>query len=265
MTTYPGDDPQTPDDPQNPAAQPPEDDARTPEDPEGTEPTQPVGYWERRANEEAAERARAQGGQPGGQPSPTTPYPQSGPVFNPTTAQASPPSQPAQPAPPPQPAPGYGPGFQGGPNPYGQGPYGQAPYGQPTPPSYGGQPPGLPPAPGQPVPYAPMPAYGGFVAPPPDHPQSTLALVLGLVGVIGAFVLCAVPLLVSPFAWAVGHSALKEIRASQGRLGGESNARTGMILGIIGTVFLILIVLFIVFAIVMAIVVDSSTTTGTSA
>ena len=85
-----------------------------------------------------------------------------------------------------------------------------------------------------------MPPYGGFAAPPPDHPQSTLALVLGLVGVVGAFIFCGVPLVVSPFAWALGHNALKEIRASQGRLGGESQARAGMILGIIGTVLLIL-------------------------
>ena len=57
----------------------------TPEDPDETEPTQPVGYWERRASEQAAEQARAQGGQP----YPTTPYPQGGPVFNPTSAQPS--------------------------------------------------------------------------------------------------------------------------------------------------------------------------------
>jgi hypothetical protein len=230
MTTYPGDDPQTPDDPQEPAAQAPRDDVPTPED--GTEPTQPVGYWERRANEQAAEQARAQGGQP----YPTTPYPQGGAVFNPTSAQPS-----------------------------GQNPYGQGPYAQPQPASYGGQPPGYPPAPGQPAPYVPMPGYGGFVTPPPDHPQATLSLVLGLVGVIGAFLLCGVTLVISPFAWGIGRSALKEIEASQGRLGGESPARTGMILGIVGTAFLVLGLIFLIGFIVLIVVGATTTTSGTSA
>jgi hypothetical protein len=107
-----------------------------------------------------------------------------------------------------------------------------------------------------------MTPYGGYV-PPPDHPQSTLALVLGLVGVIGAFILC-LPLVVAPFAWVIGHGALKDIRASQGRLGGESNARTGMILGIIGTVLLILIALFIFLAIVIGAVSETSSPGGSS-
>ena len=249
MTTYPGDDPQQPDDPQTPAAEAPKGDEPTAAYPEDTEPTQPVGYWERRAKEEAAEQAGARGSQP----YPTTPYTQGGPVFNPTSAQASPP-QPAPPVPSPQPAPGYAQGSQGGPSPYGQGSYGQAPYPQPTPPSYGGQP----------VPYAPVPAYGGFVARPPDHPQAMLALILGLVGLVGAFLFCGFPLLVSPFAWGIGHSALKGIRASQGRLGGESQARTGMILGIVGTVLAILLVLFLVVVFALAISADTSTVVDTS-
>jgi hypothetical protein len=217
MTTYPGDDPQTPD------------------DPDGTEPTQPVGYWERRANEQAAEQARAQGGQP----YPTTPYPQGGPVFNPTSSLQNP----------------YGQASYGQ-APQGQAPRAQGPYAQPGPASYGGQ----PPAPGQPAPYAPMPPYGGLLVRPPDHDQATLSLILGLVGLIGSFVFCGVTLLVSPFAWGVGHSALKDIRASQGRLGGESNARTGMILGIIGTALLVLVLLIVIFAIVMSAATDTSST-----
>jgi hypothetical protein len=235
MTTYPGDDPQTPDDQQDPATQRPEDDVPTTGEADGTEPTQPVGYWERRASEQAAEHPRAEGGRP----YPTTPYPQGGPVFNPTSAQASAPAQPA-------------------PSPYDHGPYGPL-----APASYGGQPPGQPPAPGQPAAYAPMPGYAGFVAPPPDHPQATLSLVLGLVGLIGAFVFCGVTLVVSPFAWAIGQSALKEIRASQGRLGGESPARTGMILGIIGTVLLLLAVVAVI-GFIFLIALSGSTTTGSS-
>lgn len=252
MSTYPGDDPQ-PDEPQ-PADQGPAADQPTSEDPAGTEPTQPVGYWERRANEQAAEQGRGQGGQP----YPTTPYTQGGPTFNPTSAQPSAPSQ----APRPQ-APPYGQRSPAVPNPYDQHSYGHGPYGPPGPASYGGQPQGSPPAPGQPAPYMPVPPYGGYVTPPPDHPQATLALVLGLVGVIGALLFCGVTLVVSPFAWGIGRSALKEIRASQGRLGGESHAQTGMILGIIGTVLAVLALIMVIGFIVL-IAVSESATTGSS-
>jgi len=257
MTTYPGDDPQQPDDPQDSTSRPPEYDA-SPAD--GTEPTQPVGYWERRASEQAAEQARAQGGQP----YPTTPYPQGGPVFNPTSSQQNPYAQPPQDQAPRDQAPrdqGQGQYAQ---SPYAQNPYAQSPYTQPGPASYGGQPPGSPPAPGQPAPYAPMPPYGGYVVRPPDHPQATLALVLGLVGVVGAFIFCGVTLLVSPFAWGVGHNALKDIRASQGQVGGESQARTGMILGIVGTALLALALVVLAIIIVAAIASDPSSTTGSS-
>jgi len=249
MTTYPGDDPQTPDDRQDPATRPRGDDVPTPEAPDGTEPTQPVGYWEGRAREQAAEQARAQGGQP----YPTTPYPHGGPVLN-TTSQ-TPYGQAPQ---------DQGPYAQ---DPNARNPYAQNPYPQPGSAAYGGQPAG--PAPGyqpggQPAPYAPTPPYGGYVVRPPDHSQATLALVLGLVGVVGAFIFCGVTLLVSPFALGVGHSALRDIRASQGRLGGESQARTGMILGIVGTALLILAVVVVLIVIVTVIASDPSSTTGSS-
>jgi hypothetical protein len=80
--------------------------------------------------------------------------------------------------------------------------------------------------------------------------------VLGLVGLIGAFVFCGLPLVVSPFAWGIGRNALKEIRESRGSLGGESQARTGMILGIIGTVLGALALLALVALIVAAAATD---------
>ena len=206
MSNYPGVGPETPDD-QTPDEQPRDD---QPSDTPGTEPTQPVGYWERQAAERAWEQAA-------GRPDPTTPYPQ------------------------------------------GQPPYGQQPY--------VGQPAGYPPQPGsyqpQPGPYQPQPGpmpYSAFSPPVPDHPQSTLALILGLVGLVGALIFCFLPLVVSPFAWAVGRSALKEIEESRGRLGGASNAKAGMIMGIIGTVILaILLVLVVVFIIAVAVGAESST------
>ncbi|HEU0041173.1 MAG TPA: hypothetical protein VFQ15_02370 [Jiangellaceae bacterium] len=45
--------------------------------------------------------------------------------------------------------------------------------------------------------------------------------------------------IVSPFAWAIGSRAVKQIDASGGHLGGRSQAQAGKILGIVGTVILI--------------------------
>jgi hypothetical protein len=226
MSNYPGENPQTPED-QQPADDSPQD---------TTEPTQPVGYWERQAAERAREQAQQQG-----HPDPTTPYPENPSAQNPYGQ-----------------IPGlnpYGPYAPGAPQqPYAQQQYGQQQYGQPPPP---GQPAPYPAPPGQ-------PPYLAYAQPrPPDHPQSTLALVLGLVAVVGAFVLCGITLVVSPFAWAVGRNALKEIRASQGRLGGESNARAGMILGIIGSVLLILAIIAVIGFIIL-IAVGTTTDPGGS-
>ena len=209
MSSYPGGGPQAPDD--QPRDDQPQDDQ--PSDTPGTEPTQPVGYWERQAAERTWEQAA-------GRPDPTTPYPQ------------------------------------------GQPPYGQQPY--------AGQPAGYPQPPGQPGPYQPQPGpyqpqpYSAFSPPVPDHPQSTLALILGLVGLVGALVFCFLPLVVSPFAWAVGRSALKEIDASYGRLGGSSNAKAGMIMGIIGTVFLAIALVLVVVFIIAVVLSAESTTSGSS-
>jgi len=101
------------------------------------------------------------------------------------------------------------------------GPGGPPPW-QPPPPPYGQQPPGYP------MPVAP-PATG----------KSVTALVLGICGVV----IC--PLILSVPAIIVGQSAKKEIDASQGRLGGRSQAQAGFILGIIGTVLGLLVALLI--------------------
>ena len=260
MSTYPGENPQQPSEGQEPEVEPTDEaggDA-------GTEPTQPVGYWER----QAAEQARQQTQQ--GDPDPSAA--QGGAVFNPTSAQAppgwEPSTRPYEQNPYGQPEQQYG--QQQYPQQYGQPPYAQPgygqqqppygpPYPQPTygPPSYGYPPPGGqsgPPVPG-------YPPYAAFPAPRPDHPQSTLALVLGVVGLLFGFS-CGVGFLASPFAWAIGRNAVKEIQASHGRLGGEGTAKAGMITGIVGTVLLILGVLLLVgFAILIAV---SDTTTGSN-
>ncbi len=122
---------------------------------------------------------------------------------------------------------------------YGQPPYGQPTYSQPTygQPTYG------------------QPAYGYGQAPgyPPlqDHPRSTTALVLGLVGLIGTFVIC-LPVLLGPFAWWIGAKTRKEIDAGPGQYGGRGQATAGMVLGIITTVILILAVLGLILIIGLA-------------
>jgi hypothetical protein len=67
---------------------------------------------------------------------------------------------------------------------------------------------------------------------PQDHPSATTALVLGILGVV----LCQV---LSPFAWVIGGRAVREIDASQGALGGRGSANAGRVLGIVGTVLLL--------------------------
>lgn len=94
---------------------------------------------------------------------------------------------------------------------YGGPPYGQPPHGQPP---YGYR----------------QPAYA------PKHPSATTALIVGILGVA----LCSIA---APFAWSIGGKALREIDQSGRQYTGRGEAQAGKILGIIGTVFLILGVL----------------------
>ncbi|MFL6024697.1 MAG: DUF4190 domain-containing protein [Marmoricola sp.] len=151
-------------------------------------------------------------------------------------------SGPDQPAPPPPPQPGYGeqqPGYSGGQQ------YG-AQYG----PQYGQQHPGYP---QQPYSQQPGYPYGYPAYSPPTSSRATTALVLGLVGVIGSFLTCGLALAVSPFAWAIGVKARREVQESQGQLEGGGMATAGVVLGIIGTVLLVIaliVLVFVIFALV---------------
>ncbi len=100
----------------------------------------------------------------------------------------------------------------------------------------------------QPPPPSAYPQYGAPPARVPDHPQTTVVLVLGIVGVT-VFQLCA------PIAWYLGTKAKREIEASNGALGGLGMVNLGRILGIVGTVIIALslvIVLVVVGIIVIA-------------
>jgi hypothetical protein len=79
-----------------------------------------------------------------------------------------------------------------------------------------------------------QPGYGGFA--PPDHPQSILVLILGILGLV----MCP---LIAPAAWVMGSRVVAEIDASGGQVGGRSTANAGRICGIVGTALIALCLL----------------------
>jgi hypothetical protein len=72
------------------------------------------------------------------------------------------------------------------------------------------------------------------------------ALVLGIVGLGSLLATCGLGLVVSPIAWVIGQKAVREIDAQPGRWRGRSEARAGMVMGIIGTAVLALVVLVVI-------------------
>lgn len=129
------------------------------------------------------------------------------------------------------------------------------PYGAPQQPPYGQQPPQQPPY-----------GYGQPFRPAaPKHPSATTAMVLGIIGLVGIVSCGGVTLVLSPFAWAIGSKAVKEIDAAPpGTVGGRDEANSGKIMGIIGTILLILgiIAVIAIIGLVVAFDGDGSTTYG---
>jgi uncharacterized membrane protein YjgN (DUF898 family) len=79
----------------------------------------------------------------------------------------------------------------------------------------------------------------------PGQPQSAstqaiMALILGILGIV----CCG---LLAPIAWFIGSQEGKAIREGRAPVAGEGLAKAGMILGIIGSILLILTVLWIFF------------------
>ena len=70
--------------------------------------------------------------------------------------------------------------------------------------------------------------------------QATTALVLGIIGLICCNLL-------APVAWYMGNKELQAIRSGLSSPAGEGTAKAGMVLGIIGTIFLILGIIWIFF------------------
>jgi Domain of unknown function (DUF4190) len=129
------------------------------------------------------------------------------------------------------------------------------PYGEQQPPQpnpyYPQQQPGYYQQPQQQPPY-------GYRPPPPNHPSATTAMVLGIIGLAGILTCGGITLVLSPFAWAIGAKATREIKADPGRYSGEGAASAGKIMGIIGTVLLILGIVALVALIAWAATYDST-------
>lgn len=76
--------------------------------------------------------------------------------------------------------------------------------------------------------------------PAPPHPLTKRAMVLGIVGLTGLFLV--VPVLLSPFAWYYGAVARREIDRAPGQWSGRGEATAGVVCGMIGTALLMLAV-----------------------
>ena len=96
-----------------------------------------------------------------------------------------------------------------------------------------------------------QPGYGVYQPPPPDHPQATTAMVLGIVSLVGGL-LCGLPLLLGPVALILGYKARRDIAAARGTVGGGAAATAGFILGIIATVLVALFIAMILLVIGLA-------------
>jgi hypothetical protein len=103
-------------------------------------------------------------------------------------------------------------------------------------------------------PYGTYPQGYGAVL--PEHPSATTTLVLGIIGLAGIAFCGGLTLVVSPFAWAIGRRAVREIDAAPGRYSGREKANAGRIMGLVGTILLAVGVLAVAAFIVLAIAIS---------
>jgi hypothetical protein len=108
---------------------------------------------------------------------------------------------------------------------------------------------------GQPAPYgqqSPMP-YGQqpYGAPPQEHPQGTLILIFGILGIFIT--------IFAPIAWYLGNKAKRDIQTSGIQYSNEQNISIGRMLGKIFTIIAIISIVFVIIVwIIIAIAATSS-------
>jgi hypothetical protein len=105
-------------------------------------------------------------------------------------------------------------------------------------------------APSQPYPYPQNPYPPAYAYPPaapqwspyarPEHPRTMTAFVLAMIAGPGALATCGLTLLLSPFAWWYAAKARKDMRAAPAYYEGEGRATAAYVIGIIGTVVVVL-------------------------
>ncbi|MEV0771807.1 DUF4190 domain-containing protein [Nocardia salmonicida] len=93
----------------------------------------------------------------------------------------------------------------------------------------------------------------GYYPRPPEHPESTTVLILGILG-LAMCGLCA------PFAWVKGRKVVAEIDASGGQIGGRSQANAGYIMGIVGSCVLGVSILVVAGSVLLLVMTADSST-----
>lgn len=131
--------------------------------------------------------------------------------------------------------------------------------GSPTPPAYGTQPTYPPAQYPQQAPQGYQP-YGqaGFGPVAQSNGKATTAMILGIVGL--ALLPCyGVPtLFLAPIAFFLGRSSQKEIDASPGSWSNGGMAKAGWIMGLIGSILVLLFAIFVAAVLIWAASVDDS-------
>ncbi|MBH0778526.1 DUF4190 domain-containing protein [Nocardia bovistercoris] len=74
---------------------------------------------------------------------------------------------------------------------------------------------------------------------PVEHPNATAVLILGALSIL----CCGIA---GPVAWALGRRALDQIEESGGGYGGRAQVLVGYVLGVIGTILMIIMAIFFI-------------------
>jgi hypothetical protein len=95
------------------------------------------------------------------------------------------------------------------------------------------------PPPSQPYGGYPQPGYAPFSS-PPTHGKATTSLVLGIISLVMCGFLTGIPAMI------LGRQAKREIRESNGQLGGDGLATAGFVTGLIGTIWTVFVTVLVI-------------------